>query len=66
LFHLALGPIGLGLCGASDPGSQRLIDRLLEEGPRASFLARFLEARDLGWAAALVDQFPASPEGEQS
>ncbi|HEX5258722.1 MAG TPA: conjugal transfer protein TrbE [Sphingomicrobium sp.] len=64
LFDLALGRIALGLCASSDPASQRLIDRLLE-GPRASFLARFLEARDLGWAAALLDQFPSpSSEGE--
>ena len=65
LFDLALGRIALGLCASSDPASQRLIDRLLEEGPRTSFLDRFLEARDLGWAAALLDQFPApSNQGE--
>lgn len=65
LFDLALGRVALGLCGSSDPGSQRLVDRLLEEGPRTSFLARFLEARDLGWAAGLLDQFPTlSSEGE--
>lgn len=63
LFDLALGKIALGLCGSSDPASQRLIDRLLGEGAGDSFLARFLEARDLGWAAALLDQFPA-PSGE--
>ena len=31
LFDLALGRIALALCGSSDPGSQRLIDRLLED-----------------------------------
>ena len=66
LFDLALGKIALGICGSSDPASQRLIDRLLGEGPEGSFLSRFLEARSLGWAAALLDQFPApSSEGEQ-
>ena len=62
LFDLALGRIALGLCGASDPASQRLIDRILEDG-EPNFLARFLEARGLGWAAELVDSFP-SPTGK--
>lgn len=67
LFDLALGRIALGLCASSDPSSQRLIDRLLQEEPRTSFLARFLEARGLGWAADLLDQFPVHvpPEGER-
>ena len=30
----ALGRVALALCGASDPDTQRLIDRLLEERPR--------------------------------
>lgn len=63
LFDLALGDISLALCGASDPSSQRLIDRLLEESGD-DFLARFLGARGLDWAAALIEQFPASVEGE--
>ena len=65
LFDLSLGRIALALCGSSDPGSQRLIDRLLEEGGTEGFLGRFLEARELGWAAALLDQFPTpTREGE--
>ena len=65
LFDLSLGRIALALCGSSDPGSQRLIDRLLEEGGTEGFLRRFLEARELGWAAALLDQFPTpTREGE--
>ena len=65
LFDLALGRIALGLCGSADPGSQRLIDRLIEQGPRTEFLTTFLEARGLGWAAALLDRFPVpSSEGE--
>ena len=65
LFDLALGPIALALCGSSDAASQRLIDRLLEHGAD-DFLCRFLEARDLGWAAALLDRFQTPPtlEGE--
>jgi type IV secretion system protein VirB4 len=65
-FDLALGRIALGLTGASDPASQQLIDRLLAEGREEDFLSNFLEARGLGWAAALLDQFqpPLDPEGE--
>jgi type IV secretion system protein TrbE len=65
LFDLALGRIALALCGSSDPESQRLIDRLLGEGGKEGFLARFLDARGLDWAAALIDQIPASQEGER-
>jgi type IV secretion system protein VirB4 len=65
LFDLALGKIALALCGASDPASRRSIDRILEQDGREDFLARFLEARDLSWAAALIDRFPQpSSEGE--
>ena len=66
LFDLALGKIALGLCGASDPASQQLIDRLLTEAGEEDFLGRFLDARGLGWAAALLDEFqpPAPSEGE--
>jgi type IV secretion system protein VirB4 len=59
LFDLALGPIALGLCGASGAASQRLIERILEEGGGDDFLSHFLKARGLGWAAALIDRFAA-------
>jgi type IV secretion system protein VirB4 len=65
LFDLALGKIALALCGASDPPSQRLIDRLLEEHGSEQFLTRFLDARGLDWATALIDQFPAPPLKEK-
>ena len=64
LFDLGLGPVALAFCGASDPRSQRLIDTLLAEGGEAGFARRFLEARDLGWAAAALDDFPNPNEGE--
>jgi type IV secretion system protein VirB4 len=66
LFDLALDRIALTLCGASDPASQQLIDRLLAGGGEESFLERLLDARGVGWAAALLDQFqpPVHPEGE--
>jgi type IV secretion/conjugal transfer VirB4 family ATPase len=63
LFDLALGPVALALCGASDPESQQLIDKVLGEAGKAAFLELFLEARGLGWAAALLDDFPTR-EGE--
>jgi type IV secretion system protein VirB4 len=66
LFDLALGRIALGLCGASDPASQRTVDRLLADGGSDDFLRRFLEARGLEWAAALIDQFPQpTDQGER-
>jgi type IV secretion system protein VirB4 len=66
LFELALGPIALALCGASDPKSRRLIDRLIEQGGEGDLLARFLSARGLDWAAALVGNFPMSTaQGEE-
>ena len=60
LFDLSLGPISIALCGSSDPASQRLIDQLLEDGATECFCARFLAARDLGWARALLDEFKST------
>nr|WP_087573902.1 conjugal transfer protein TrbE [Sphingomonas sp. CDS-1] len=61
LFELALGPIALALCGASDPQIQNLIDRLLDEHGRDGFLAGLLRARGLEWAADLLPDFPDAP-----
>ena len=58
LFELGLGPIALAFCGASDPIVQQRIDALLAEQGAAGFAARFLESADLGWAAALLADFP--------
>jgi type IV secretion system protein TrbE len=55
LFELGLGPIALALCGASSPDDQRLIDRCLAKGGQASFAARFLAAKDLAWAADIIE-----------
>lgn len=63
LFELALGPVALSLCGASGPAAQTLIDLVLAEHGEEGFTARFLEARGLDWAAALIDQYnPTSME----
>ena len=53
LFELGLGPIALAFCGASSPADQLLIDRVLAEG-QSEFARRFLAARGLNWAAALL------------
>jgi type IV secretion system protein VirB4 len=64
LFDLKLGPIAGGLCGASDPSSQRLIDKLLAEDGEARFTRRFLEARGLGWAAVALGDCPELKKGD--
>ncbi|CAH2396936.1 conjugal transfer protein TrbE [Mesorhizobium ventifaucium] len=65
LFELGLGPITLALCGASDPATQTLIDKIQSEDGQDSFASRFLSARGLDWAAELLQQFP-QPDMEQS
>ncbi len=57
LFELALGPIALALCGASDAASQSLIDQILAGHGPAGFAERFLAASGLDWAAALAGRF---------
>ncbi|HKY82837.1 conjugal transfer protein TrbE [Novosphingobium mathurense] len=60
LFELALGPIALCLCGASDPETQNLIDALLRSEGADGFLAAFLEARGFSWASELIADFPGA------
>src|SRR5258708_39973001 len=55
LFELGLGPVALSICGASLPADQVLINRLLAGGTE-DFAARFLNARGLDWAAALISK----------
>ncbi|MDD4616038.1 MAG: conjugal transfer protein TrbE [Alphaproteobacteria bacterium] len=63
LFELGLGPIALALCGASDPGSQKLIEDILANHGSQNFAAEFLKTRGLDWAAALVREF--TPETQE-
>ncbi|WP_144224660.1 conjugal transfer protein TrbE [Mesorhizobium amorphae] len=65
LFELGLGPIALALCGASDPATQVLIDRVLATPRENGFASDFLDARGLDWAAKLLRQF-SQPDMEQS
>ena len=71
LFELGLGPVGLALCGASDPDTQKRIDAILTEHGTRDFAAHFLSGAGIDWAAVLLAGFtsphsPAdlSPEGE--
>lgn len=54
LFELALGPIALAFAGASSPADQAQIDRILASDSARGFAAEFLKARDLDWAASLI------------
>ncbi|UCI05153.1 conjugal transfer protein TrbE [Mesorhizobium sp. B1-1-8] len=54
LFELGLSEIGLALCAASSKTDQALIDSVLAEHGRDGFLAAWLRARNVGWAADLV------------
>jgi type IV secretion system protein VirB4 len=68
LFELALGPIGLALCGASDAASQASIDSILTRQAGEPFARLWLEGRGLTWAAALLDDFAklSDKKGERS
>ena len=63
LFELGLGPVGLAIASASSPEDQRLIDRVAAETEPAGFAPAFLRAKDLAWAAELIDRAvsPAAP-----
>ncbi|MBN9164395.1 MAG: hypothetical protein J0I07_25755, partial [Myxococcales bacterium] len=61
LFELGLGPIALTFCGASDPESQTLIDRLLAEHGPDGFAEAYLRAKNLEWAADLLARLLAAP-----
>src|SRR5690606_826579 len=64
LFDLALGPVALALCGASDPQAQRRIDAVLAERGAEGFAGGWLEACGLSWAAAALEGFPVPPPPE--
>ncbi|WBX82857.1 conjugal transfer protein TrbE [Sphingosinicella microcystinivorans] len=61
LFELKLGPIARTLCGASDPETQKRIDRILAEHGAEGFAGRFLSGAGLEWAADAAAGFPAPP-----
>ncbi|RCS25803.1 conjugal transfer protein TrbE [Phyllobacterium salinisoli] len=58
LFEVGLSEVGLALCAASSKSDQTLIANLVAEHGRDGFLAAWLRARDAGWAADLIPNFP--------
>lgn len=67
LFELGLGPVALALCGASDPDTQRRIDRILADRGATDFACAFLTSAGLSWAADLLARFSAArpTQGEE-
>ncbi|WP_421871837.1 conjugal transfer protein TrbE [Nitratireductor rhodophyticola] len=58
LFELGLGPVGLALTAASARADQAEIARLYSEHGRDGFLAAWLRARNVGWAADVIPDLP--------
>ncbi|ODT75401.1 MAG: conjugal transfer protein TrbE [Pelagibacterium sp. SCN 64-44] len=54
LFELGLSEVGLALCAASSKSDQALIADILTERGRDGFLAAWLTARGVEWAADLI------------
>jgi type IV secretion system protein VirB4 len=55
LFELALGPVALGVCTASDPDARALIAALERQPSATPFWRRFLRVRQLGWVLDAID-----------
>ncbi|MER9868491.1 conjugal transfer protein TrbE [Mesorhizobium sp. M0136] len=64
LFELGLSEIGLALCAASSKTDQALIASIDAEYGRDDFLAAWLRARNVGWAADLIPNFVPGAEKE--
>ncbi|KGJ07427.1 type IV secretion system protein VirB4 [Paracoccus versutus] len=58
LFELGLSEIGLALCAASSKSDQALIGQILADHGRDGFLAAWLQARSVDWAADLIPDLP--------
>jgi type IV secretion system protein VirB4 len=55
LFELELGPVALALAGSGSPADLVLLDQLVAEG-EDDLAARWLDAKGLPWAAALLHE----------
>ena len=66
LFELGLSEVGLALCAASSKSDQTLIANLVAEHGRDGFLAAWLRARDVGWAADLIPTFSFPQAAKES
>ncbi|MCG8596683.1 MAG: conjugal transfer protein TrbE [Kiloniellales bacterium] len=58
LFELGVGPIALAFCAASSQQDQALIKQVLTEHGRDAFASRYLNERNLQWAADLLGTYP--------
>lgn len=56
LFELALGPVALAFCAASDPTARELIAKLERQASPTPFWRRFLKARQLAWVLEALDE----------
>ncbi|RTL71789.1 MAG: conjugal transfer protein TrbE, partial [Hyphomicrobiales bacterium] len=66
LFELGLSEVGLALCAASSKTDQALIASVAAENGRDGFLAAWLRARNVAWAADLISAPPISaPQAEK-
>jgi type IV secretion/conjugal transfer VirB4 family ATPase len=54
LFELGLGEVALALTAASSKADQALIEQVLAEHGRESFVSGWLKARDVAWATDLI------------
>jgi type IV secretion/conjugal transfer VirB4 family ATPase len=61
LFELALGPVALAFCAASDPLALELIASLERQPSATPFWRRFLSARQLAWVLDAIDEPDAAP-----
>jgi type IV secretion system protein VirB4 len=59
VFELALGPVALAFCAASDPTSRAAVAKLERQRSSVPFWRRFLKARQLDWVLAALD----APDG---
>jgi type IV secretion system protein VirB4 len=55
LFELALGPVALAFCTASDPDARGTISALERQSSATPFWRRFLRTRQLGWVLDAID-----------
>jgi type IV secretion system protein TrbE len=62
LFELGLGEVALAFAAASSKTDQALITELLRLHGREGFAAAWLRARNLSWAADLLDADLSSPD----
>lgn len=65
LFELGLSEVGLALCAASSKSDQARIGQILAEVGAGGFLAAWLRARGIDWAADLIPELTnLAPEAE--